>query len=99
MKVSHVHPTEAVKIHQELRAEKSMAIHYGTFNLSEEDHDEPPRLLKEAASKAGIDFVAVPQGDCIVGPVASDEEEMLVPSLGDDDDGETEEDRIEYWYG
>lgn len=95
MNSSHVHPAEAVKIHQDLQVDKSMAIHWGTFNLSEETHDEPPRLLKEAADKAGIDFVAIPQGECIVGPEYEKKAESLLV-VGDEEDGETEDQRIEY---
>jgi L-ascorbate metabolism protein UlaG (beta-lactamase superfamily) len=97
MKVSHASPKEAVQIHKDLQVRKSMAIHYGTFHLSEEDYDEPPRLLAEAAKEAGIDFVAIPQGECIVGPEL--EHEQTVPietkeSAEKEESGHNE--RIEY---
>lgn len=74
MNVSHVHPTEAVRIHQDLHATRSVAIHWGSFSLSEEAYDEPPRLLAEASREAGVDFIAVPQGSFIVGPSATEED-------------------------
>lgn len=33
MQNQHVDPAEAVKIHQDVRAEKSLAIHWGTFDM------------------------------------------------------------------
>ena len=36
MKNQHVDPEEAVKIHQDVRAKKSFAIHWGTFALGYE---------------------------------------------------------------
>lgn len=103
MNVSHAHPAEAVKIHKDLRVGRSMAIHWGTFQLSEEAHDEPPRLLLEAAEEEAIDFIAVTQGECIVGP-ANEEEEGIVPVMigkesTEDDESSQDNQRIEYWYG
>ena len=101
MKVSHASPSEAVHIHKDLRSRKSMAIHWGTFHLSEEDHDEPPRLLARAAKEEGIDFRAIPQGDCIVGPEQVKEESGSVIDKKDEST-ETEEtssqdnERVEY---
>jgi len=97
MNASHAHPAEAVKIHQDLHVVKSMAIHWGTFALSEEAHDEPPRLLKEAAEEAGLDFVAVPQGDCVVGPVIGEEEEEIVSvTEASNETDESQDERMEY---
>lgn len=104
MRVSHASPNEAVQIHKDLQSRKSIAIHYGTFHLSEEDHDEPPRLLAQAAEKEGIDFMAIPQGGCIAGPALRNEEESVVIAKRDESITETPEEtssqadneRIEY---
>jgi L-ascorbate metabolism protein UlaG (beta-lactamase superfamily) len=95
MNVSHAHPTEAVKIHQDLHVDKSIAIHWGTFALSEEAHDEPPRLLEEASREAGVDFVAVSQGECIVGPEYEEEEERVMEKASETEESQQDE-RIEY---
>ena len=52
----HVHmgPDEAVAAFKDLRARWLVPMHYGTFKLSFEDMDEPPRWLKELAVKEGI---------------------------------------------
>ena len=34
MKGMHVDPNEAVLIHQDVKAKKSVAMHWGTFNLA-----------------------------------------------------------------
>lgn len=36
---------EAVKIHNDVRSNISMAIHWGTFPLSYENHLDPPKQL------------------------------------------------------
>jgi N-acyl-phosphatidylethanolamine-hydrolysing phospholipase D len=50
----HVDPTEAVRIHQDLRSRLSVAMHWGTFRLTAEPVDEPPRLLAQALEAVGI---------------------------------------------
>lgn len=51
-KDSHVTPREAVQIHQDIRSRQSVAIHWGTFQLSEEPMDEPPKDLRQAIDDA-----------------------------------------------
>lgn len=48
MKDAHVNPKEAVQIHKDLRSQHSVAIHWGSFQLSEEPMDAPPRDLLHA---------------------------------------------------
>jgi L-ascorbate metabolism protein UlaG (beta-lactamase superfamily) len=54
MQVMHVNPEEAVRIHQDLRARYSVAMHWGTFVLTDEPLDEPPHRLAAARRAAGI---------------------------------------------
>jgi len=54
MKSQHVDPTEAVRIHGDLAAERSIGIHWGTFQLTDESLDEPPQALARAAREAGL---------------------------------------------
>ena len=49
MKNMHVDPEEAVLIHKDIRSRYSVGIHWGTFPLTAEPIDEPPRRLREAA--------------------------------------------------
>ncbi len=50
---SHVGPAEAALIHQRLGAARSMPIHWGTFRLSFEGYDTPPRMLAAAMRCTG----------------------------------------------
>lgn len=50
----HVNPEEAVRIHQEVGARRSLAMHWGTFRLTLEPVDEPPRRLQDALAAAAV---------------------------------------------
>jgi L-ascorbate metabolism protein UlaG (beta-lactamase superfamily) len=54
MRAHHMNPEEAVKAHLDLGAQKSIAIHYGTFQLSDEGIDEPVRDLFLAKKKLNV---------------------------------------------
>ena len=54
MKESHLNPEEAVRAALDLRARRALAIHYGTFDLSDEPLDEPPRRFRAAAAEQGL---------------------------------------------
>ncbi len=54
MKAMHVNPEEAVRIHQDIGSRQSVAMHWGTFRLTEEPLDEPPRALAEALKAAHV---------------------------------------------
>jgi L-ascorbate metabolism protein UlaG (beta-lactamase superfamily) len=52
----HVHmgPDEAIKVFKEVGAQWLVPMHYGTFRLSFEEMDEPPRWLLELAAKENL---------------------------------------------
>lgn len=56
MQAAHIDPFEAVKVMQDLHAKKALAIHWGTFSLTDEPLDEPPRLLHQAMQQQGLDL-------------------------------------------
>ena len=51
MAASHMNPEEAVEAALDLQADAALAIHFGTFDLSDEPLDEPPQRFKAAAGK------------------------------------------------
>jgi L-ascorbate metabolism protein UlaG (beta-lactamase superfamily) len=50
----HMGPEEAIRVFRDLRARWLVPMHYGTFRLSFEDLDEPPRLLRDLARRQGV---------------------------------------------
>ncbi|WP_336366064.1 MBL fold metallo-hydrolase [Marinobacter sp. C2H3] len=50
----HVAPEESVRIHQDIGAKQSVAMHWGTFVLTDEPMDEPPRRLRMALERQGV---------------------------------------------
>lgn len=50
----HVAPEEAVSIHRDIGARQSVAMHWGTFVLTDEPMDEPPRRLRQALEGQGM---------------------------------------------
>jgi len=47
----HMGPDEAVKVFREVKAKWFVPMHYGTFKLSFEEMDEPPRWLRDLAHR------------------------------------------------
>lgn len=71
---SHIGPIDAVKVFEGLRRPFTVPIHWGTFRLSYEAYDTPPKLLTEAMRCAGHDprrFSAVRIGQTIEVPPVS----------------------------
>jgi len=50
----HMNPAEAVQAHLDSGAARSLAMHWGTFQLTDEARDEPPRALAAARDAAGL---------------------------------------------
>ena len=64
----HVDPAGSVKIFQDVRARQAIAMHWGTFVLTDEPLDEPPRELNKALAAAAIDqdkFKVLQHGETI----------------------------------
>jgi L-ascorbate metabolism protein UlaG (beta-lactamase superfamily) len=59
----HMNPEDAVKAHQILGAETSIAIHHGTFQLGDEGIDTPRRRLAECAP--GRSFQVLDNGQSV----------------------------------
>jgi N-acyl-phosphatidylethanolamine-hydrolysing phospholipase D len=54
MQTQHENPSEAVHVHRDLRAKRSLAVHWGSFELSDESLDQPPRALAQARREQGV---------------------------------------------
>lgn len=69
MRNHHVNPEEAVQIHRDIRSRKSVAIHWGTFILTDEPLDEPSQRLKKALSDQKLpqdEFMVLKHGETVV---------------------------------
>jgi L-ascorbate metabolism protein UlaG (beta-lactamase superfamily) len=68
MHTAHMNPAEAVQAHLDLGSRRSVAMHWGTFQLSDEGRDDPVRALERArnAAAVGLDAFSVPgPGDAL----------------------------------
>jgi L-ascorbate metabolism protein UlaG (beta-lactamase superfamily) len=55
MKVAHMNPEEAVQAHLDLAPKQSIAMHFGTFQLTDEPIDEPVVRLRRLLRERGLD--------------------------------------------
>jgi L-ascorbate metabolism protein UlaG (beta-lactamase superfamily) len=49
-----MNPFDAVRAHLDLRARRSLGMHFGTFQLTDEAIDAPVLALREARANAGV---------------------------------------------
>lgn len=55
MKMTHVTPEEALQLFADVQGQRFMAIHWGTFDMTEEPIEEPPLRLEVEAHRLGLD--------------------------------------------
>ena len=66
LKHNHMNPEEAVQVHKDIRSKQTVAIHWGTFPLSDEDYIEPPLELarvRDALNISSNSFFTLMHGD------------------------------------
>jgi N-acyl-phosphatidylethanolamine-hydrolysing phospholipase D len=66
MSQQHVNPMESVRIHQDVGAKRSIGVHWGTFSLTDEPLDQPPRDLvaaRQALNLKEADFGVLAIGE------------------------------------
>lgn len=65
----HMNPDEAVRLHRDIGAKRSIAMHWGTFQLTDEAREEPVRALEAARTRHGVPpeaFRVVQPGESVV---------------------------------
>ncbi|MCX7632682.1 MAG: MBL fold metallo-hydrolase [Turneriella sp.] len=55
MREVHVSPEEAITAFLDLRAQAMLGIHWGTYDLADEDYDQPKREALAAAARLGVE--------------------------------------------
>ena len=74
MRVVHMDPAEAVRARAELGVDTAVAMHFGTFKLTQEGVDAPPTALRAERAAAGLpdDAFRVPAfGETLVLPLSA----------------------------
>ena len=59
----HLSPEEAVRAALELSARQASPIHWGAYKLGDEALDDPPKLFKRAAQRAGLKALILYPGE------------------------------------
>ena len=54
MRTAHMNPAEAVQTHRDCGARRSLAMHWGTFQLTDEPREAPVEALRVARGQAGM---------------------------------------------
>ena len=54
MKTNHVNPPEAIQVALDLESKRNFGMHWGTFQLTDEEIMEPPELLKQSLRELGL---------------------------------------------
>lgn len=55
MRMSHITPEQALQVFADVRARQFLAIHWGTFDLTEEPLEEPPQRLAVEVQRLRLD--------------------------------------------
>lgn len=66
MSQQHVNPMESVRIHQDVGTKRSIGVHWGTFSLTDEPLDQPPRdlaIARQALKVKEADFGVLAIGE------------------------------------
>jgi len=59
MKMTHLTPEESLQLLDDIQGQRFVAIHWGTFDLTEEPIEEPPQRLEAEAKRLGLDLTKV----------------------------------------
>jgi N-acyl-phosphatidylethanolamine-hydrolysing phospholipase D len=55
----HLNPEEAVRAGVDVRAQRLLGGHYGTFDLTDEPLSDPPRRFHAEAARRGMDTARI----------------------------------------
>ena len=65
MSAAHMNPAEAMRVHRDVGSRLSVAMHWGTFQLTDEAREDPVRALREAGGEADGNFRVLGIGESI----------------------------------
>lgn len=86
MQASHINPQEAVHIHNDVHADLSIGMHWGTFQLTAEPMMEPQHKLHKLVNTGALQrgkFETMKIGESVVFTSAMPHENEIAASLHD----------------
>ena len=62
----HMMPEDAIAVHRDIRGERTLPVHWATFNMAIHDWDEPIERVMKAALEHNVELVTPRVGELVI---------------------------------